>query len=73
MWFCCGHHVQDGLLVLCGCCDFLLVFLGFNRPGVQPAWGSTGLALNRPGVEPAWGSTGWGSTGMGLNHQTTYY
>jgi len=31
------------------------------------------MGLNRPGVEPAWGSTGWGSTGLGLNHQTTYY
>ena len=26
--------------------------MGFNRPGVQSAWGSTGLGFNRPGVEP---------------------
>jgi len=73
MWFCCGHDVQDGLLVLSGCCDFLLV------SGSQPAWLSNGLGLNRHGVQPAWGSTGlgfnrpWGSTGMGLYHQNTYY
>ena len=62
MWFCCGHDVQDGLLVLSGCCDFLLV------SGSQPAWLSNGLGLNRHGVQPA-----WGSTGLGLNHQNTYY
>jgi len=30
--------------------DFLLVV--FYRPGVEPAWGSTGT-----GAQPAWGST----------------
>ena len=55
MWFCCGHHVQDGLLVLSGCCDFLLVSGGMalNRHGSQPAWPSHGMALNRHGPQPA--------------------
>ena len=43
-------------------------FLVLKRPGVEPAWGSTGLGFNRHGAEPAWG---W--TGLGLNHQLTYY
>jgi len=38
------------------------------RPGLKPAWLSTGMALNRHGPQPA-----WPSTGMALNHQLTYY
>jgi len=29
------------------------VWMALNRPGVQPAWGSTGMGFNRPGVEPS--------------------
>jgi len=63
MWFCCGHHIQDGLLVLSGCRDFLLVSgsqlaLGLNRPVVEPVWLSNGMALNRRGPQPAWPSIG---------------
>ena len=79
MWFCCGHHVQDGLLVLSGCCDFLLVSgsqtawpltgMALNRHGPQPAWPSTGLALNRPGPQPAWPCT----TNILTTHSTRFF
>jgi len=73
MWFCCGHHVQDGQPVWLSTSiqlhpisrfatiphntnrvyDFLLVFLCFNRPRVEPVWLSNGVALNRPGSQPS--------------------
>ena len=42
--------------------------LGFNRHGVQPAWGSTGMGLNRHGAQPALGFNRHGvEPALGLN------